>query len=102
MTPENPAFVKLSESVEQIRSALLGNDMEGRKGIIHFHDLMREDLYGLGSDGKAIEGKKNTLLLRVSDLEDGRKKAKWLFGGALVAALAAKFGISALLEKYFK
>lgn len=102
MTPENPAFVQLSKSVEEIRSALLGDDMNGRKGIIHFHDLMREDLYGLGTDGRAIEGKKNTLLLRVSDLEDGRKKAKWVFGGFILAALGAKFGITALIEKYWK
>lgn len=102
MLPSQPEFIKLSESVEEIRKALLGDDFGGRKGIIHYHDLMVEDLYAIDSNGKSIEGKKNTLLLRVSDLEDGRKKAKYVFGGFLAAALGAKFGITALIEKYWK
>lgn len=101
MTPQQPEFVSLARSVEEIRTALLGNAMEGRKGIIHFHDKMAEDLYGVGSDGEPIEGKSNTLMSRMSNMEDRQKKAWWVFSGIVLAITAAKVGISAIIDKIF-
>lgn len=101
MTPQQPEFIKLSESVEEIRAALLGDAMNGRRGIIHYHDQMAEDLYGVDSHGKPIEGKHNTVLLRLSEVEDKQKKAIWIFSGIAVAIVSAKAGISAFLERIF-
>lgn len=101
MTPDNPAFQELADDVKAIKAALIGDPLTGRVGIVPQHNRMMEDVYGLDSHGVEMESKKNTLLLRVSELEDGRKKAKWVFSGIVGLALAIKFGISALLDKMF-
>lgn len=102
MTPDDPAFITLTKSVNRIEAALLGDAMQGRKGIIHFHDQMAEDLYGVGPDGKPIEGKSNTLLNRMSDMEDKQKKAIWIFGTIIAIITAIKVGWAALVEKIFE
>jgi hypothetical protein len=99
MDPNDPAFIKLTESVERIELALLGDAMEGRKGIIHWNDQMKEDLYAIGPDGNPIEGKSNTLLNRVSNMEEKQKKALWIFSGIAFAIVAVKSGITAVIDK---
>lgn len=101
MNVDEPEFVSLARDVKEIRSALLGDAFTGRKGIIHFHDLLTQDVYGVGSDGRPIEGKSNTLLSRISALEDNQKKAIWIFSGLLLAFTAAKVGLTALIDRIF-
>ena len=99
MTPQQPEFIKLTDDIAEIKYALLGNALSGRKGIIHYHDLLVEDMYAIGSDGQPIEGKKNTIPLRVSAIEDRQKRALWIFSGIAIAFVAAREGISALIDK---
>lgn len=106
MTPDNPAFIALADDlktakadIKAIKDAMVGDELSGRVGIVPWHNRMKEDLYGVDTHGNEIESKKNTLLLRVSDIEDTQKKAKWWFSGIVTLALAIKFGISALIEK---
>jgi len=62
---------------------------------------MKEDLYAIGPDGHPIEGKSNTILERLSSMEDRQKKALWIFTGILVAFTAVKIGLTALVTKLF-
>jgi hypothetical protein len=101
MTPQQPEFIALVESVKRIEQALLGDGFTGRKGIIHYHDQTIEDLYGIDSDGKPIKGKSNTVLNRISDLEDNQKKVFWIFGGVLAALTAIKLGWTTIVERFF-
>lgn len=99
MTPDNPAFQNLVDDVKVIKDALVGDPLTGRVGIVPQHNQMMEDVYGKDPHGVEIESKKNTLLLRVSDLEDKHKMIKWVVTGAIALALMIKFGISALIDK---
>ena len=91
-----------SEKISDIHELLLGDPTEGKLGLIHHHNRMFEDLYGVGSDGKEIESKKNTVLIRLSAVEDNQKKVMWLFGGVLAACAAIKLGIATLITKVFE
>lgn len=99
MTPDNPAFQNLVDDVKVIKDALVGDPLTGRVGIVPQHNQMMEDVYGKNPHGNEIESKKNTLLLRVSKLEDKHKMIKWVVTGMLALGLAIKFGISALIDK---
>jgi hypothetical protein len=101
MMPDNPAFVQLAEDVKLIKDAMVGNELSGQPGIVAWHNRMKEDMYGVDAQGHEIESKKNTLPARVSDLEDDRKKFKWIVTGIVTLAVAIKFGISALVDKVF-
>jgi hypothetical protein len=101
MSPQQPEFVALAKNVEEIRAALIGDPLEGRNGIIHYHQKMVDDLYGLDPEGRPIEGKTNTVLMRLSSLEEKQKKALWTFTGIVGMAVAIKFGLAAVFGKIF-
>jgi len=101
MSPQQPEFVALNRKVDEIHEALIGDPFRGKIGIVNRQNLMMQDLYGLSPDGSPIDGKENTVLKRLSGVEDNQKKAVWIFSGIMVAVVAAKAGISALLEKVF-
>lgn len=109
MLPSQPEFIQLSLNVEkmlreqaEMKSALCGDALTGKIGYLGQTHKMMEDLYGLDSHGEPIESKKNTLLLRMSDVEDRNKKVKWIIGGALGLYLLARFGVAALWDKMMK
>lgn len=99
-------FRKLARSVQRIETALLGEGFEGDgKGMMHYHNRMREDMYGEDPDGKPIEGKSNTILKRLSREEDTRKHVTWIFTGMTLFWIGLKFGWGVLVEllsKLFK
>ena len=102
MTPDQPEFKYLAASVEEIKCALIGDPMKGKPGFIAGHHKLMRDLYGVDENGDSVEGhEKNTILARVSNVEDKQKKVIWVFTGIVAAVTAAKIGVSAFLDKVF-
>lgn len=101
MSPTQPEFVALNQKVNEIHDALIGDPMKGRSGIVSRQNAILLDLYGIGPDGNPIEGKENTVLKRLSGIEDNQKKVIWIFSGLLLAFTAAKVGLTALVDKLF-
>jgi len=90
------------ENQDRILIALLGDALEGKNGIIHYHNQMVEDNYGIGPDGKPIEGKRNTVLNRISQLEGNQSMIKWVITGVVGFGIAMKVGLIELIGKVFK
>lgn len=102
MTPQQPEFVALNRKVNEIHAALIGDPLKGIDGIVTWQNTMKEDLYGIGPDGRPIEGKNNTALKRISNLEEKQNKVLYVFTGVVGLAVAIKLGITVLVEKVFK
>ena len=117
MDTPSPEFIKLSDSVKDLlievkvlisdvkvmQIIFAGDPMQGRPGVIIDHRQLMRDVYGTDTNGNVIKGhEKNTLLYRISKLEDTQKKVVWIFSGVAGLIVAIKFGMSALIEKVFK
>ena len=89
-----------SEKIDQIHEVLLGNAIKGKLGLIHHHDQMYEDLYGVRPDGTEPRSKKNTILARISKIEDKQNKASWIAVGIITCYASIKIGLAALAEKF--
>jgi hypothetical protein len=101
MTPQQPEFVTLAKKVEEIHTALIGDPLNGRNGMMHYYGKTIEDLYGVDPAGDPIEGKRNTVMERLSNLEDKHKKVLWVFTGIVGVSVAIKFGLTAIFGKIF-
>jgi hypothetical protein len=99
MTPDDPAFIRLAKKVDDIHLAMVGDELKGIKGVVSWNNKMKEDLYGVDANGEEMESKKNTVLIRLSDLEDSRKQIKWFIVAIVTIVSAVKFGIGTLWEK---
>ena len=102
MSPQQPEFVALNKKVDEIHHALIGDPFKGVEGIVTQHNMVMEDMYGIGPDGKPIEGKHNSALKRISNLEEKQNKVLYVFTGVVGLAVAIKLGITVLFEKVFK
>jgi len=103
MNPDQPEFKALSNKVDEIHGALIGDPMRGKVGFIQGHHRLMQDMYGVDASGEPIEGsEKNTMLYRMSKTEDNQKKVVWIFSGVVAAITAIKCGISSILDKVFK
>jgi hypothetical protein len=96
MTPRS------EKQIDEIYEVLMGDPIKGIPGLFHRHNRIVEDLYGIGMDGKEIEGKKNTISLRISNLENNQKKVIWTITGVCGAFTAIKLGCVALFTKIFE
>ena len=88
-----------SEKLTAIHEVLLGDPTRGRLGLIHHHNQVMIDLYGIDPNGEEIDSKKNTILLRLSSVEDRQKKAIWVITGLIAAFTIAKSGCVVAWEK---
>jgi hypothetical protein len=91
----------LLKDVKEMREAMLGNPLTGKKGFVTIVGQVNEDLYGINLSGQEIASKKNTLLTRVSKVEDNQSKIAWILTGMLGLFIAIKVGLTAVIMKIF-
>jgi hypothetical protein len=90
-------FTMLRTDVTEIKEALLGNALKGKLGVLHHHNQMYADLYGIAAHGeKSDSSVHNSILSRMSQVEDNQKKLVWMgagigAGAATVWAVILKF-----------
>ena len=48
MLPNAPEFVALNKKVDEIHHALIGDPFKGVEGIVTQHNMVMEDMYGIG------------------------------------------------------
>ena len=67
MSPES------EQKLAKIYEVLMGDPINGKLGYFHTHNQIMEDMYGKGADGVELKGKKNTVLIRISTLEENSR-----------------------------
>lgn len=91
----------LCKDVKEMRDAMFGDASTGKKGFFTIVGQMNEDLYGINISGQEITAKKNTLLSRVSKVEDNQSKITWVIMGMLGLFIAIKVGLTSLIARIF-
>ena len=93
-------FLDLKKSVDNIEEALLGNALKGKLGVLHHHNQMYAFITGVQSDGKSTkETVENSLLARVSRVEDNQRRLVWMGAGGGACAATAWAAILKFLGK---
>jgi hypothetical protein len=85
-----------------IYKCMVGDPISGVPGFLQNHNRLVGDMYGIDPDGKPIEGKKNTIKERVSDLESNQKKVVWFVAGVVALYTAVKIGIAEFFGRLFE
>ena len=100
--PSNVEFEQLVKDMTTIKLMIQGVPELGRTGYSIDHRRIMYDLYGTDINGNLIPGAaKNTMLHRMSAMEDNLKKIMWVVTGAIGLLALLKLGISAFLERVF-
>lgn len=102
MNPEHPEVRKLIKDVGEIKAALLGDALTGKLGLMNNHDKIMLDMYGIDPTGAEVRSKKNTLLKRLSSVEDFQKKFIWVVGGIIFVLTASRLGFGAVIDLIYK
>jgi hypothetical protein len=83
-------FDNLKKSVDNIEEALLGNALTGKLGVLHHHNQMYAFVTGIQADGTSTHDTiKNSMLARISKVEDNQKKIIWMGAGISAGAATA-------------
>ena len=91
------SFDKLTKKVEDLTDAIAGDGMAGKPGIATNQIRLMTDIYGLPDD------RENSVLHRLSTLEDSKKEAIWKWAGAkfvIVAACGAASAVGTFLASW--
>jgi hypothetical protein len=83
------------KKVRELEMILAGDGLKGETGVMGYQKRMLEDLYGTPQE------RKDSILHRVSELEDGDKRRKWITTGMAIGAGGSAGGIIGLLVKIF-
>jgi hypothetical protein len=100
MTEIPTELKKMCQDVHEMKEALLGNAIKGKLGLIHHHNQVYEDMYGINSEGKTtMESIQNCMVTRMSGVEDSQKKVIWWGGGMIAGGTAIWAAIWKLTQK---